>query len=295
MFGCENIEDFYYHPYLLVNKKWLNLLIKERKIPENFHVWVHPDLSPADIRAHLRAEPGEKPGLNDDWIILKVDKFQRKSGVLVRNLKNCKNPEEEEDFCFAEKMHEKAKENFAKLWHEFNGNSDSNSDSFGVDHDEVLVQILQRIYGQIPLIFNDERKSDISEKTDFESDKQNFAHCAILEKSEIFVLRPVKSHDLKQILSFSPAFLDSEFKKLFVLYQILRKVKFWTENAKILSLGEIRLEEIEIDECFNVNFTPKIEDNLIILPQMDENSANFANRAKDFTLGKLHNKSKECN
>ena len=173
-------------------------------------------------------------------------------------------------------LHHVSETNFGNLWKEAykrrmskydqDNERQSSTRLMSLEHDEAVLELLTRLYGEAPVIFHgcqDPRKIRQPVAVDGGGGGGHvaLALAIVCSEDEITVLRPSRSFSLRHALTFSPYFLgDSTSKHLFVTYQILHAMR--EVHSLGLSVGDITTSDISVDHKYFVTLKPDIKSNM---------------------------------
>ena len=281
---------------LLAHCDWLNKVIEEKCIDGNPFI-KHASLTDDDIRAYLLDSKAPPTEIKDQfkWKLLSVESynisnevafplFRVKDGINALHSKHLSN-----DGSFSEVLQYIDDENFLGLWKNtfekyencFKVRNDKNASSAiqvsdptkNFTYERSLIEVIARIY-RCPMIDLRSTTHATVTKKELEdySNEQHFEQpnhvvpmiAAFICDNQIILLRPFQEFNIKDVLKFSPAFLNDnqcQLKQLFVVYQILKAI---TELHGLgVTLGDIQLTDIKIDQNYLVKLNPDLKSSLV--------------------------------
>jgi WD repeat-containing protein 81 len=176
--------------------------------------------------------------------------------------------------------------NYKNLWKEaykkYNSKVETNKETqiSLVDYNDVLREIIIRIYGCPIVNICDSRASPESSKS-FDVHLNILpAVCAVETLNAIFILHtPYLSHNLKDCVTFSPAILSKCYAKpLFIIYQLLQLLKSMHDRS--LTLGDISLSDIYLTEDMWIYVIPSISSNIYVQESLKNDPKRPAQRSR---------------
>ncbi|CAH1187105.1 unnamed protein product, partial [Phyllotreta striolata] len=250
----------------VVNKLWLKNLVK--------HLRLIQFIETADFQAWPLTED-----LNSSWMKVIISCHRKKEGKIF-SLPKVRLPKEEAPLLFSQLMQYITKTNYINLWKtmykKYSSDESHRESTINlVEYNDVLKEIIIRIYG-CPIINAFDETLSIPSSNQFEVDLNIFpALCAVETQSAIFLLHaPYVEYNVADCVTFSPAIFDkSHTKSLFIIYQLLNVLKSLHERS--LTLGEISLNDIYINEDMWVHIFPQIISNIHV--EQNANAALDAN------------------
>ena len=264
-------EGYLKHNLLFANSKWVRELLETQSMPKEFIK--HSSYEAEDVIAILR--DGKVPKSDQNWEIISVDRFSRKSNDFVLPLPPPVHVRDENP-CFAEVIEYVSQANFMNIRREafkkFNNTliGDANKKSkedhsvehYKVHHDSLLLEIICLLYN-CPVI-------DLTEEIDaisIDDEVPTMKHCVsaiacIITQDEFVVLRPFERYSVHQMLRFSPHISEGSYlKPLFLVYQLLIAINDF--HKKGISIGDLDLDDITIDDEFHLAIKPNLLCNLV--------------------------------
>lgn len=160
--------------------------------------------------------------------------------------------------------------NYKNLWKEAYKKYSVSSDGLKetqvmlTSYNEVLKEILIRVYG-CSVINACDCRENVEASNQFDAHLNVLpAVCAVETLNSIFLLHnPYIEHNLNDCVTFSPAILDKCFTKpLFIVYQLLNLLRSLHDRS--LTLGDINLSDIYLNEDMWVYIFPNIQSNIYI-------------------------------
>ena len=293
--------EYFQNGLLLAHRDWIEEIINNStKIEHPPKFKTHSDFGSDDIKAFLsqpKLPPCNEVTNINPWKLLSVVFYPRKREKIVK-LK-CKGVHAglQNGACFAEILDYVERNNFSNMWQEafkrwhnsFKVHNCKGScppekyenDEVGsiLPNDVALLEVIRRVYA-CPIIdatsslcrdcystkYNDQLNSLLDRPVD--SAKSTLSHIdqallAILFDDEIVLLKPYTEYSLRHALRFSPGFLEDTqcaSKHMFITYQVFKAANELHQRG--LALGDITLDEINIDLKGLVNVRPRLEANI---------------------------------
>ena len=82
-------------------------------------------------------------------------------------------------------------------------------------------------------------------------------HAVLATSQSLFLLYAFEKNTIGSLLAFSPAVLsDSHLKQLFVVFQVIQLFHYF--HKRKLSVGDVSLQDFNVDGQFHVTFKPKV-------------------------------------
>jgi WD repeat-containing protein 81 len=267
---------------VFVASDWIKELIETQAIPKEFIT--HSNYGKDDIQSFLLEGKVQKCD-RDKWEILTIERHERRSDSLVCQLPVI-GPLKAENGkpCFVEILQYVSQANFSNSWREafktFSHNLiEDRSKTFTINtahygstvpHDSALLEVICRLYN-CPVI---DATNEMEAFAPDEDAKQLRNVCpviaCIITEQEFVIIRRKNRYTLHHMLRYSPYTVDNSFvKPLFLVYQLL--MAFNDVHARGLTIGDLGLHDILVDEELYVSIIPKPKANLLIIKdEMDE-------------------------
>ena len=236
----------------------------------------YPDLEGDEIRALIseRQTPAERTRTGEfgditatDWHLVQLERFPKKPGIFAHPLNPRLARASSSSGCdvasgrsFAESLEYVALANFSRTWRDAHqervksGRCDEaeslpKRSNRRQKYDDVLWAALKRVYDCDSGIGGDHIEPAL----------------AVVPLPDAFVVvRLLRTHNTKNAVDFSPAFLssaDTYQKPLFVSYQLLHATR--ELHSRGVCLGDITLCDVAVDHNYYVTVRPNVADNIV--------------------------------
>ncbi|CAH1968945.1 unnamed protein product [Acanthoscelides obtectus] len=242
----------------LVHKSWLKSLVK------------HSKLSDFIEKSLLEVWPTTEEEVGSSWLKIFISVFKKKDCKVLPLPKICQPSQGQSSLLFSQLMQYISQTNYKNLWKEaykkYCSNSESNKNTHVnlTDYNDVLREIIKRLYGcQIINTCNPELSIEATSTYDVNLNLLP-AMCAVETMNAIFLFyHPYIEHNINDSVTFSPAILEKCYSKpLFIVYQLLKVLKSLHDHS--LTLGDISLSDIHMTEDMWIHIFPQINSNIYI-------------------------------
>ncbi|XP_019881555.1 WD repeat-containing protein 81 isoform X2 [Aethina tumida] len=242
----------------LVHKLWLKSLIKHSKLSEFIE------------RSKFESWPSAEEEIGLSWTKIYITVFKKRDSKVIPLPRIRPLSSEDRPMLFPTLLQYISQTNYKNLWKEAYKKYSVSSDGLKetqvmlTSYNEVLKEILIRVYG-CSVINACDCRENVEASNQFDAHLNVLpAVCAVETLNSIFLLHnPYIEHNLNDCVTFSPAILDKCFTKpLFIVYQLLNLLRSLHDRS--LTLGDINLSDIYLNEDMWVYIFPNIQSNIYI-------------------------------
>ncbi|XP_044733359.1 WD repeat-containing protein 81 [Chrysoperla carnea] len=259
----------------IVHKSWIKSLYKygilsDFKECEHFEEWYQ-----------------KNDDLTKDWKKIYICVYRKKNAKVISLPRpHSTSNLNETDLTFFQLLHYVMQTNHRNLWKDaykkYNNNDTNIRDSHInlTDYNTVFREIIIRAYG-CPIINIIDSTQNIPQSKHYESHPNWLQVLCCIESNTCFytIHLPYVEHTLLDCLTYSPAILESSYTKpLFIIFQLLQALR--TMHDRGLTIGDISLNDIHIDQNLWIQILPQIDSNLIIRDHIENNTTPRLNRLR---------------